>query len=178
MGFQGPCGSGKSGGLRKDGSLAGGRSGVREGLGGLCPAEGTGSRGWGLTSWSWFARPQLHTSSFRSRLQTAEPRPRRSRPRSAQPPCPWRGPEQPPGHLSGARDPGTPLSRTPGTPRGRTWHPSAPTPGRGDAHLVVVSQVHRVPLAITQAAWDRGADHRAGLAWWEDGVEGCLQRLR
>lgn len=101
---------------------------------------GSGRQGaWGsgageLTSWSLFACRQPRMSSCQSQPQTAEPQPHRSHPRSAQPPCPWRGPEHPPGHLSGARD----LARHSTGPPGvtwypRTWYPSPfpALPGRG-----------------------------------------------
>lgn len=130
-----------------------------------------GIRGWGLTSWSLFACQQLHMSSCRSQHQTAEPQPHRSHPRSAQPLCPWRGPEHPPGHLSGARDPGTPLNRTPRvTPEGQNLAAQLPSNShaKSGAHLVVVSQMHCMPLSVTQAPWNCRADHCVGLTCGED----------
>lgn len=151
------------GGLGKDGEFGGsiGRVGVGSGRRGVWGA-GAGE----LTSWSLFACRQLRMSSCQSQPQTAEPQPHRSHPRSAQPPCPWRGPEHRPGHLSGARD----LARHSTGPPGVTWYPrtwypsSSPhSQAKGGAHLVVVSQVHCVPLPVTEAPWNRGADRCVGL---------------
>lgn len=145
--------------------------GYMKGWGGLWQTEGMGIRGWGLTSWSLFAHQQPHMSSCQSQHRTAEPRPRRSHPHSAQPPCPWRGPEHPPGHLSGARDPDIPLNRTPRViPERQNLASQLPSHShaKGGAHLVVVSQMHGVPLSVTQAPWNCRADHCVGLTCGED----------
>lgn len=42
-----------------------------------------------------------------------------------------------------------------------------PTLCRGGAHLVVVSQMHCMPLPITQASWNYGADHCIGFTCGE-----------
>lgn len=150
--------------------------GYVKGWGGLWQAEGRGSGAGGdLTSWSWFGRQQLHRSSCQSQHQTEEPRPRHSHPRSAQPPCPWKGPEHPPGHLSGARDPGTPLNGTPRvTTAGQNLASQLPpySQAKDGAHLVVVSQMHCVPLPVTQAPWNCGTDHCVGLTCWGDACGG------
>lgn len=60
------------------------------------------------------------------------------------------------------------------TPEGQNLASQLPPyyQAKGDADLVVVSQIHRVPLPITQAPWNCGADHRVGLACWEGAFGG------
>lgn len=125
--------------------------------------------GGGLTSWSLFAHQQLHTNSCQSQPQTAEPQRHCSHPHSTQPPCPSTGPGHPLGHLSGAKDQAH-QSMMPSLmviPRENSafqlFYTPHPYHARGDDHLVVVSQMHCVPLSITQASWNCGADHCVGF---------------
>lgn len=51
------------------------------------------------------------------------------------------------------------------TPEGQNLASKLPlySHAKGGTHLVVVSQVHCVPLPVTQAPWNCGADHRVGF---------------
>lgn len=74
------------------------------------------------------------------------------------------------GHLSGAKDPGTPVNSAPSNPRGAEVSILTPLipDARDGPHLVVVFQMHCMPLPITQAPWNCGADHCVGFTWRGD----------
>lgn len=58
------------------------------------------------------------------------------------------------------------------TPEGQNLASQLPpySHAKGGAHLVVVSQMHCVPLPVIQAPWNCGADHCVGLTC---GVDVC-----
>ena len=57
---------------------------------------------------------------------------------------------------------------SPGIPEPGIPAPSPRSQAKGGAHLVVVSQMHCVPLPITEAPWNHGADHCVGLTCGAD----------
>lgn len=61
-------------------------------------------------------------------------------------------------HVTQQDPQGSPVIPEPGIPA-----PSPYSQAEGGAHLVVVSQMHCVPLPVTEAPWNCGADHCVGL---------------